>query len=148
MALILSNTIQPEENCIHHIFENIYLGNCDARRYIQKYNISRVLEIGEREELETYLPIDIEKMSIVISDRRDADISVHFNSACDFISKDNNPVLVHCKAGVSRSVTIVASYLIKKGYTVEEALKLIEMKRGDKIYTHPNFGFLKLLKKW
>ena len=42
----------------------------------------------------------------------------------------NKKILVHCLAGKSRSVSIVARYLMnKKGISCEEALDIIEEKR-------------------
>jgi protein-tyrosine phosphatase len=44
---------------------------------------------------------------------------------------DGLKVLVHCHAGRSRSVSVVARYLMESmGITAEEALALIQQKRG------------------
>lgn len=39
-------------------------------------------------------------------------------------------VLVHCKAGVHRSVAMACCVLIGKGYTADEAMKLVQEKRA------------------
>ncbi|TFK66376.1 phosphatases II [Pluteus cervinus] len=55
------------------------------------------------------------------------------------------PILVHCSAGVSRSPTIIAAYLIKRqGLTLKQALGL--MIRARPIVC-PNSGFLEQLKE-
>ena len=51
------------------------------------------------------------------NDMEDYDISVHFDEVCEFLEQAREKgtgVLVHCVAGVSRSVTVVISYLMKK----------------------------------
>jgi protein-tyrosine phosphatase len=55
-------------------------------------------------------------------------------------------VLVHCQAGVSRSVTIVAAYLMKENrIDYVSSLDLIRSKRPQ---ICPNKGFLKQLKQY
>jgi protein-tyrosine phosphatase len=52
--------------------------------------------------------------------------------------------MVHCLAGVSRSVSLVLSYFIKyRGYTYDEAFNLVKSKRR---IIHPNDGFIAQLK--
>lgn len=150
MALIISSIkyVPKQEQCVHHIIDNLYLGTEDSRRYLQELNIEKVVEVGEESELSSYMLIEAEKLSIEIADIRQADISKHFQEVCDFIEKDSKNTLVHCKMGVSRSVSLVVAYLIlKKKYTYDQAIKHIEEKRNSAIYTHPNTGFMKVLRK-
>ena len=62
-----------------------------------------------KEEIPNYLYIPIE-------DRPSSNIGEHFERCFNFIEKNIGKynVLVHCKAGVSRSVTVVACYLMMK----------------------------------
>jgi len=46
------------------------------------------------------------------------------------VIEDSGAVLVHCKAGVHRSVAQAACVLIGKGYSAEEAMQLIKEKRA------------------
>lgn len=56
---------------------------------------------------------------------------------CRMASK---PVLVHCHAGIQRSATIVACYLIKYyKITPEEAIRFIQSKRPIAFYHEANF---------
>lgn len=54
-----------------------------------------------------------------------------------------NVVFVHCKAGRSRSVSVVIGYLIKtQKYTLKSAYKFLQTKRRG---VCPNIGFLAAL---
>lgn len=52
-------------------------------------------------------------------------------------------VFVHCHAGMGRSVTVVAAYLISKGYRAEEALRLIKNVHPQSSPTPKQLEFLK-----
>ncbi|KAF8326925.1 protein-tyrosine phosphatase-like protein [Amanita rubescens] len=65
----------------------------------------------------------------------------------DALSRDpNSRVLVHCVEGISRSVSVVAAYLMAHfGWTPTEALKFIKNKRR---VAEPNFGFVQQLHEY
>lgn len=148
MALVLVDTKTPENQSIHLICDNIYLGNKWAREYVQKNNIKRVIEIGEKDEIDEYLKIDCDKLTLFLKDSRHSDIESYFKKAWDYIDSCNTPLLIHCKVGTSRSPAILISYLIsRKGYSLNSALETIKKIRKENIYTHPNTGFLKALKR-
>lgn len=71
-----------------------------------------------------------------------------FKNSFHFIDKNRqagNNVLVHCRAGISRSSTIVIAYLIQKDrLSFEDALQLV---RSSRPIVMPNKGFVKQLKK-
>ena len=49
-------------------------------------------------------------------------------------------ILIHCKFGISRSVSFIIAYLIKYfGYTVKKAMNYIKKRRKQ---INPNQGFL------
>lgn len=50
-------------------------------------------------------------------------------SAIAKLVSQKKKVYVHCKNGHGRATTLVAAYLISKGYTLEEAANLIKEKR-------------------
>ena len=55
-------------------------------------------------------------------------------------------ILIHCKFGISRSVSLVIAYLIKYfGYTVQKALNYIQVRRNT---IKPNKGFLDQLAEY
>lgn len=62
-------------------------------------------------------------------------------------SKNNGNVLVHCVSGFSRSTTVIAGYMIKKGFvhTVEDSLEYIKSIRPS---ANPVPSLVELLKKY
>ncbi|KAG6810854.1 hypothetical protein H0H92_010069 [Tricholoma furcatifolium] len=57
-----------------------------------------------------------------------------------YLSNPDARILVHCHEGISRSVSVVAAFLIATyGWTVPEALQYIKQKRR---VADPNFGFI------
>lgn len=69
-------------------------------------------------KLQPRYPDTLIYMHIKEKDCPSANLYQHFEPAIDFINKatnDGGRVLVHCHEGVSRSATIVISYLIKQG---------------------------------
>ena len=67
----------------------------------------------------------------------------YFDEAYNIIDKElknNNGVLIHCRAGVQRSATLTALYLMKKrGIKSEEAKKYIKSKRCIAFFYQANF---------
>jgi dual specificity phosphatase 12 len=83
---------------------------------------------------------------IVVDDDSLEPIYLHFDTVHLLIKKalsEGKRVLVHCAAGMSRSVTLVAAYLmIERNLTASDALTLI-MRRRE--IANPNPGFRRQL---
>eukprot|EP00418_Pyrodinium_bahamense_P072831 CAMPEP_0179099730 /NCGR_PEP_ID=MMETSP0796-20121207/46023_1 /TAXON_ID=73915 /ORGANISM="Pyrodinium bahamense, Strain pbaha01" /LENGTH=306 /DNA_ID=CAMNT_0020797535 /DNA_START=80 /DNA_END=997 /DNA_ORIENTATION=+ len=87
----------------------------------------------------------IEYLDLPLEDAEDADISQHCGACSDFIEAalgSHGLVLVHCKAGRSRSASLVAAWLMQRGRTLEEALEAVRRARP---IAQPNPGFLQQL---
>lgn len=87
---------------------------------------------------------------VPIDDNYCEEIEKYFDKVVELIDyqvKNKKKVLIHCRAGLSRSVCFVVCYLVKKrGYTFSEAYKqLIEQRGGD---VFPNICFYMKVKDY
>ncbi len=130
---------------VDEIIPGVFLSDAiDAKKYreLKSLGIQQILTIGS--ELREHGSEEFKTLYIRLGDSPQANIGLHFDRCCKFI--DNAPTLVHCLLGVSRSPTIVASYLIwKHAMTAKDAMDLIKQKRSS---ISPNFGFLSQLQDW
>uniref|UniRef100_A0A1I8F2R3 Protein-tyrosine-phosphatase n=1 Tax=Macrostomum lignano TaxID=282301 RepID=A0A1I8F2R3_9PLAT len=83
---------------------------------------------------------------ISVDDNPQADIGQHFDAVADRINSEalnGRRVLVYCKAGVSRSATLVLAYLVKHaGLSLREAHSVCKRRRP---FIRPNAGFWRQL---
>ncbi len=99
------------------------------------------IEIGHpRQEIPytLYVPAD---------DHESFDISRYFNQAAGFINDclQKTNIMVHCLAGVSRSVSLVLAYLIKhRNMSYSSAYERVKSRRR---IIHPNDGFIDQLRR-
>lgn len=83
-----------------------------------------------------------------LRDNEDEEVRYTFFPVFRFIDQERKKgnVLIHCAAGISRSATLLISYLMNKYQTTyEDCLVLIVTKRPC---VSPNSGFVKQLKKF
>lgn len=113
-----------------------------------RHNINAILSIGDN--LKSYVNYnDIEYYRILCPDMETAPLHEHFDKATEFIHdriQEGKHVLVHCGAGISRSVTICIAYLIRYHHlTWSAAFMCVKDARCD---IYPNDGFLEQLKAY
>jgi protein-tyrosine phosphatase len=133
--------IIQENNC------TIYLGalehSCN-KEFILNNNIQTIVCVTMEEPFFKYDPnmSHVNFLHIPLIDSCSETIHDHFISFSDFIEEQINlgkSTLVHCHMGISRSATLVCSYLIaKKNMTVRESIKFLKDKRSQ---VEPNIGF-------
>ncbi|XP_044313457.1 dual specificity protein phosphatase Mpk3 [Drosophila rhopaloa] len=130
----------------------LFLGNashsCDSNA-LQKYNIKYVLNVTPD------LPNEFEKSGVIkylqipITDHYSQDLAMHFPDAIQFIEEArsaNSAVLVHCLAGVSRSVTVTLAYLMHtRGLSLNDAFTMVRDRKPD---VSPNFHFMQQLQSF
>ena len=128
------------------ITNKIYLGNEDTARdkeILNKLNISNILICAEG--CEPFFPNEFKYKILYIDDAIDENILSWLKEAFEFIDSSINNIYIHCAMGISRSPTIVISYLMyKKKMKYEEAYDFVKEKR--KVIS-PNSGFQEQLKK-
>uniref|UniRef100_A0A670YEE7 Dual specificity protein phosphatase n=1 Tax=Pseudonaja textilis TaxID=8673 RepID=A0A670YEE7_PSETE len=86
---------------------------------------------------------DFHYKQIPISDHWSQNLSQFFPEAIDFIDEAlsrNCGILVHCLAGISRSVTVTVAYLMQKlNLSLNDAYDLVKRKKSN---ISPNFNFM------
>ena len=89
------------------------------------------------------MPEDIIELHLNIRDEKNFDLFSYFDKANLFLNKvrlQGAIILVHCKYGISRSVSFIIAYLVKYfGFNVNSALRYLKNKRTQ---ICPNEGFL------
>lgn len=135
---IISQDTYPE---INQITPNVYLTNeSNAHKYdlLKNLGINQIICVGV--ELDKHNTNDFSIMYIPIMDSNSTDIYKYFQQAIEFINYPGAVTLVHCKMGISRSTTIVASYLLYTyGLSTIKALDYIQTRRP---IINPNKGFV------
>lgn len=127
-----------------HITENIFLGSYDDAKdidFLRKRNIKHIVNVAE--ECKNYPITDVYHHKFDI--RNDADITIDtLNKIYDLLTTigDLENILIHCAHGKSRSVSIVLYYLMKRGYTLKDAIAFAKLKRP---IIDPSVNFIKLL---
>ena len=134
MSLVIGNKIVSFD----HVIDNLYIGD---------------IESAYSAEVDIIINASNEKYStpkksfyVDIEDEPDVCISEFF---C-LVIKDNidrNPdkkILVHCQCGVSRSATLVLSYLMTRSMNLSQSVTFLKSKRAFQ-YTRPNRGFFRQL---
>ncbi|KAI3328990.1 phosphatases II [Xylariaceae sp. AK1471] len=133
------------------ILPYLYLGprSTSAPETALAHGITDVISIGCSPD-KGDKSISYHRLSLL--DNPDADITMVVGLAADIINNaktqqpDNNlrKVLVHCVAGISRSPTILAGYLMQEGMSLREALGMLVRAKSR---VRPNDGFLRQLKE-
>lgn len=143
-SYIYKTTLNPSYN---QITETIFLGNEDSARdkkFLLNNNISNILICAENCEI--FYP-DLFKYKILyLDDAPDEDLLVWLYEAFQFINDSKNNIYIHCVMGISRSPSIVISYLMfKNKWNFKKTFNYVKNKRPE---IQPNSGFVEQLKKF
>ncbi|CAO1432464.1 unnamed protein product, partial [Diamesa serratosioi] len=131
-------------NGMNKVLPGLFVGNYrDSKdlNQLQTHNITHILAIHDSPK---HLYPQIHYLCVKANDHPDQNLSQYFSVCNDFIHgarlrKDCN-VLVHCLAGMSRSVTITVVYIMCiSDLNWQDALRVVRV--GRKI-ANPNSGFL------
>ncbi|XP_076149686.1 dual specificity protein phosphatase 22-B [Alosa pseudoharengus] len=136
-------------NGINKVLPDLYLGNFkDARdrEQLAKHNITHILSIHD-----TAAPIlqEMTYLCIPAADLPTQNLTQHFKESIMFMHEcrlKGEGCLVHCLAGVSRSVTLVVAYIMTvTGLGWQEALAGV---RAVRPCAGPNQGFQRQLQEF
>ncbi|KAK9736181.1 Dual specificity phosphatase, catalytic domain [Popillia japonica] len=136
-------------NGMNKVLPGLYVGNYrDSKDSAQlaKYNITHILSIHDAAKK---LHVDKHYLCVLASDSPDQDLTQYFSLCNDFIHaarlRDGN-VLIHCLAGMSRSVTVAVAYIMSVTHLPwKEALKVV---RAGRNVANPNLGFQRQLQEF
>lgn len=141
------------------ITDGVYIGPLQALNdldELKSLGITGIISLVKEDVPDMATNGGFQQLQVQIDDEEDQDIMQYFGQTNKFIqdiSASGNSVLVHCVAGVSRSVTIVCAYLLYRAYTspspdrseklsVNDAISTIKKRRPSAC---PNDGFLEQL---
>lgn len=136
-------------NGINKILPNLYLGNFkDARdrEQLARNNITHILSIHD-----SAAPIlkEMTYLCITAADLPTQNLTQHFKQSIRFMHESRlkeEGCLVHCLAGISRSVTLVVAYIMTvTGMGWQEVLAAVKVVRPC---AGPNLGFQQQLKEF
>jgi len=135
---------------VHKITPSLFIGDvassCNLEE-LKKLGITHILSaiLGAVEQF----PGEFVYKNVSIRDMESEDIYPHLSESIDYMDDaitSGGKVFVHCICGVSRSATLIAAYLIKKGkITAEKAITQIHDIRNC---VDPNPTFRKQLKEY
>jgi protein-tyrosine phosphatase len=141
------NKIYPDR--VNHL-PFVFLGSVRTAQCSEVYDdldVNYVLTCGRKLD-----PVILDGMhwkELPLDDLPSEDISAFLEEAMQFIDEalhSRKGVLIHCFAGLSRSVAVTMAYLMKnQGLTRDQALARI---RETRPAAHPNAGFMNTLAKY
>merc|ERR1711899_355587 len=123
------------------------MGEADAldENFMSSEKITTVLSI-QSWEIQTKFD-NVKYEFVQANDNSEQDLKSKFNYICNFLKRhENERVLVHCQAGISRSATACLAYLMKeKNMSLDSSFCYL---RKGRECVSPNFAFLGQLKCW
>ncbi|CAJ0959248.1 unnamed protein product, partial [Mesorhabditis belari] len=128
------------------ILPHLYLGNAETaenKELLDSYGIHYIINVTSN--LDNFFEDDsrFHYLRISVDDNAAYNLTQFFPQAIDFIDeaeRENEGCLVHCLAGISRSVTICLAYLMfTRKWSLEEAYDVV---LGRNASIAPNFHFM------
>lgn len=139
----------------NEILPNLYISNfIYAFNYFSLKNLGITLIVNCAKQAPNMYPNTFSYYNIPVDDNitQNKEMYDYLKTTVDYIGyslSHNRPVLIHCMAGISRSASVMAAYLIKyKGYTIDEAITFIRSKRPKTFYNGTNIIFYEALEKY
>lgn len=141
-----------EPRLLDEIVPGVFVGSVYAavdEDLLRECGVTRVVRCIQMDDKGESEQQTLSILNIASDDLPDYNIRQHFDAAFDFIEAglgEGHGVLVHCVAGISRSATIAAAYLVRKlGISAEEAVGRVRKARPS---ASPNPGFSQQLRDY
>ncbi len=146
----------PDQDEYKHVCSSIvpgllYVGGyhvANDEKKLRELGIRHIVRLGDNDDLPLYEDhMEMEYHTINIEDCTRSHLTPDIlNRAIDFILQSTTPVLIHCRAGVSRSPAVAMAYLIRVNkMSYREARNLVQEKRPC---ASPNSTFWKDLQRY
>jgi dual specificity protein phosphatase 1B len=148
--LRLQTTLSFYEDTPSQITSNLFIGNLSCSQNKDKLKllgVTHILRVADR--IKDSFPDDFIYLTISIPDRCESllypyfDVLFHFIESC---IKNQDKLMIHCAWGISRSVTLMASYIMRK-MNIPYYLA-IEFIRKQRPIASPNSGFVYQLREY
>lgn len=144
--------MEPSQGAPSEVLTGVWLGgerflSRDAwDNFAQKTGLGFVVTAGK--ELKGACS-GVERLRVDVDDHEGEDLFRFFAGVCarlESARRNGDVVLVHCAAGISRSATLLAAWLMfRRNWSAEEAIEFLRRKRP---IVNPNRGFRKQLVRW
>ena len=145
---IIPLILGQEEDSMHYILDNIYLGDvlaAENETYLKSFNISVVINCAY-EHISKYE--DLKAYELNLTDHFPQQLFPTFEFAYNIIKYYNkdNKIYVHCMSGVSRSASLVIFYVMKeKKWDYDTSFEYVQKIRNC---IEPNSYFVEQLKEY
>ncbi|CAL1538350.1 unnamed protein product [Lymnaea stagnalis] len=145
-----SRRCAPQQNEPAEILPHLYLGDvCHSsqRSLLERLGITALLNVSSN--CGNHFQTHYRYMNVQVNDTMDSDLLTWFPQMIEFIDNvaaENGKVLVHCRAGVSRSATVCIAYIMQKqGLSFDSAFEFVMSKRP---VIDPNLNFIQQLQRF
>lgn len=132
---------------LSEIEEGLFIGSvaeASNKDLLKSSNVTHILTVAVA--VAPLYPDEFVYKVIEVIDRSETNLTQYFDECFNFIDEarqSGGGVLVHCFMGMSRSVTIVVAYLMKRhGMSFSKAMEHVKSRRPQAL---PNVGFISQL---
>ncbi|XP_045464758.1 dual specificity protein phosphatase 22 isoform X1 [Harmonia axyridis] len=131
------------------VLPGLYVGNYRDSKDANQLNKNKITHILAIHDTARRIHSDKHYLCVMASDSPDQNLAQYFSLCNDFIHAARlrgGNVLIHCLAGMSRSVTVAVAYIMTvTNLNWKEALKVVKAGRS---VANPNLGFQKQLQEF